>query len=100
MSGLTRTGTSVSKSLVFAGAGAKTWQHNRGVKALAVEVFVASSGARSTVTVPTQPDVNSIVLTASGAETVNVLVCWDVPTTVANSLRGVKGVVAASNGFV
>jgi len=99
MSGLIKAGTSVQKSLVLAAATPKTWQHNRGTKALAVRAFNAATGQVEVVTVA-QATANQITLTSAGGATVNVFVDWDVPSIVANSLNGVKGAVAATNGFV
>lgn len=99
MAGVIKTGTSVQKSLTLAAGVAKVWQHNRGVKALAVRAYAAATGQVEVVTV-VQSDANNISITSAGGAVVNVFIDWDVPTIVANSLRGMKGSVAATVGFV
>ena len=100
MSGLIRTGTSVQKSVAIPNAGAGlTWQHNRGVNALAVRCYLASTGAVEPLTV-TQPDANSIKVVHAGGATCHLMVDWDVPSLVKNSIQGAHGTTPASNGFV
>lgn len=99
MSGLIKTGTAVQEGLVLAAGVAKTWQHNRGQKALAVRAYAVATGQVEVVTVA-QATVNQISVTSAGGATVNVFVDFGVPSPNRNSIRGVKGVVAATTGFV
>lgn len=103
MSGIIKTGTSVQKGVQLVATVAKVWQHNRGVKPLRVDVINAASGspvAPADLTV-LLPDLNSIsVKSTAGVASVNIFVDWDVTSPNANSIAGLPGAVAPSNGFV
>ena len=109
MAGPNRNGIAVQKSLVLAAGVAQTWQHNRGVKALAVQGFNAVTGLLE-VLVITQTSANVISVTSAVGATVNMFVTFGGSPTLAgpggvntltdNSLHGLPGAIAPSTGFV
>lgn len=100
MAGIIKVGTSV-QPVQLAAAADKTWQHNRGVNPLRVEVIDTSNNQVSANVKVEFLDVNSIKLTnAGGLVSTTVFVDWDVTSQDACSLNGAYGVVPPTYGFV